>query len=211
MSHFVKPTYTDLADLCRYPVAPSRVTDGLIFRSHEDEEGDVWSDLVGDDNVWHRRDPEDRTAWQPPQHYTTNFGVALSMKVEGVRLLGLEEPQVSDDPWVAKVGADVLGSFRGEGTNAALAFLDGYFQALARLHGETGSLEQPPKLRRLVQRQCFLSPMGDITSLIDEVLSIERSKEVFIIFNDVVLPIYLDDSRESALAAWEAKAPGRKV
>lgn len=140
MPEFVKPSYTELAAMCRAPAQPSRATDGVIFRTLQEVEGDVWSDLFGDEDIWHRRDPEDRAAWDAPALYTRSFDVALATRTPGIPIVGMDEPSKPGDPWRVVLLLPIAGSsFNGYGVNPAMALLNAFFLVLAYIHDENGA------------------------------------------------------------------------
>lgn len=71
-------TLTELAERVERLTGPCRETDGLIFKALEQRDGDVWT-TFGDDNVWHRRDPKDRVAYDPPPDYTRSLDAAMTL------------------------------------------------------------------------------------------------------------------------------------
>lgn len=58
---------------------PLRVLEGRIFKALEEKPGDDWSDDFEED-VWHRRDPEDHCAFDVPPRYLTDATTALSTR-----------------------------------------------------------------------------------------------------------------------------------
>lgn len=63
-------------------LGPDRVLDGLLFKLlyHKPHEADRWSDLVGEDDVWHLRDAHDNIAFSPPPAYSGSSDIALDLK-----------------------------------------------------------------------------------------------------------------------------------
>ena len=135
MNHF-----TTLALHCHEAEAPSRVLDGLIFKALREEEGQVWYDQIGEDDVWFLRDRDDHAAWEGPARYTEHLDEAFTTRVPGMRLSGMREfvrPDSADRSWKS-CGCEIeaLGLiFVGRGTTLALAFLHATLQAHAHLQG----------------------------------------------------------------------------
>jgi hypothetical protein len=131
--------HTELASRCRDVRAPNRQLDGEIFRTLEAKEGDVWSDMFGDDDVWHRNDAEDRAAWDGPAPYTGSIdAVDAARRAHGLRLDSLREHIPSDigasDPDWRPCGATVSDGMRvhdGRGHSLATAYMDAVLMALA--------------------------------------------------------------------------------
>jgi hypothetical protein len=147
MTDFVRPGHAEMAASVRALLAPSRELEGILFRARHEQEGDVWSDLFGEDDVWHRRDPQDRGAWDSPPRVTESFDLAMEEKIAGVRLVALRELLPTDvsrtDPewraWTCEVAAHVFPrTFEGKGFNPACALLDALFQLYAFLDDEDG-------------------------------------------------------------------------
>ena len=59
----------------------SRELDGLIFKVVFEKPGDVWSDDFGG---WHRQDPDDHCAFEPPPSFTASIDTALTLVPEGM-------------------------------------------------------------------------------------------------------------------------------
>lgn len=57
---------------------PDRVMDGEIWKAVTEKPGDVWTNWF-DDGVWHRRDPDDRCAFEGPPRLTESIDAALSL------------------------------------------------------------------------------------------------------------------------------------
>jgi hypothetical protein len=57
----------------------------------------------------------------------------------------------------------------------------------------------------LIERRAFSCSMGNIGGLVDEVLALDRTEEVFILFNDLVIPVAPDDTREQVIGRWNGK------
>lgn len=146
MTEFVKPTYAEMSARLRALDAPSRVLEGIVFRMLDELKGDVWSDLVAsEDDVWYRRDPEDRAAWDGPAPVTSSFDAALARKFAGLRIAALVEQPLGDGldpawrPWRIELAisptlhADV---FVGLGVNPAIALMDAIMQVHGFLAGE---------------------------------------------------------------------------
>jgi len=146
MAEFVKPTNAEMSARLRALAGPSRVVEGLVFRIFDEEDGDVWSDLVDcDDEVWSRRDPEDRAAWDLAPPATSSFDEALRRKIPGIRIVSLSEQPLGDglDPawraWRCEVTLPTSlrsETFVGLGATAAIALLDAVFQVHGFLAGE---------------------------------------------------------------------------
>lgn len=146
MSEFVRPTYTRMSARLRALDAPSRVLEGIAFRMLDEEEGDVWSDLVDrEDNVWNRRNRDDRGAWDVPPPVTSSFDTALLRKFPGVRIVALAEQPLGDGldpawrPW--RIEVEVSRTLRKEvfvglGVNPAIALMDAVMQVHAFVTGE---------------------------------------------------------------------------
>jgi hypothetical protein len=77
------PTLTDLAERVEKLTGPCRETDGLIFKALEQREEDMWT-TFGDDEVWHRQDPQDHCAFDAPPAYTASLDAAMTLVPEGV-------------------------------------------------------------------------------------------------------------------------------
>lgn len=54
-----------------------------------------------------------------------------------------------------------------------------------------------------IERRAFSCTAGDIFSMVDKVLSLERTEEVVIIFNDTVVPVRVDDDRRQVLQRYD--------
>lgn len=54
----------------------------------------------------------------------------------------------------------------------------------------------------LIERRAFSSSLGNIGGLVDEVLALYRSDEVVILFNDLIIPVLPDDTREQVIGKW---------
>lgn len=149
MTDFVKPSNAEMSARLRALDAPSRVLDGLVFRIFEEEDGDVWSDLVDrDDDVWSRRDREDRAAWDIAPAVTSSFDTALVRKIAGIRIVSLSEQPLGDglDPdwraWRCEVALPTSlrpETFAGLGATAAIALLDAIFQVHGFIAGEVAA------------------------------------------------------------------------
>lgn len=57
----------------------------------------------------------------------------------------------------------------------------------------------------MIERRAFSCSMGNIGGLVDDVLALERSEEVVIVFNDLVIPVRPDDTREQVIRLWNEK------
>lgn len=140
-------TFTDLARRARNAHGEDRRLDGRIFKATQHREGDDWSD-DWDDEVWHRRDPNDGAAFDAPPHYTGSIDGALEARHPGMLLVDLHErerPDAAGDGWLpcgctircTPAGDGEVGRlFRGQGRTLALAVLDAVLQAHAHLAGE---------------------------------------------------------------------------
>lgn len=53
-----------------------RVLDGRIFKAIEETGDDIWRQF---DDVWHRQDPDDKVAFDPPPHYTSSVDEAMKI------------------------------------------------------------------------------------------------------------------------------------
>ena len=56
---------------------------------------------------------------------------------------------------------------------------------------------------RLIERRAFSCVTGDIYSVVDDVLALERTDQVVIIFNDTVVPVEVDDDRRKVLGRYD--------
>jgi hypothetical protein len=74
-------TLIELAEQCEKLTGPCRETDGLIFKALEQREEDMWT-TFGDDEVWHRQDPNDHCAYDPPPLYTASLDVAMTLRLD---------------------------------------------------------------------------------------------------------------------------------
>lgn len=84
-----------LAERCEKATGPDRELDGLIFKALEQREKDMWT-TFGDDNVWHRRDPQDHAAFDPPLSYTKSIEAAKTLLLDWMSIEMTEsapEPQ----------------------------------------------------------------------------------------------------------------------
>ena len=134
-------SFKTLSTECRNLSGPNRVLDGKIFRTLHGVDGDVWSDMVGDDGVWHRRDHEDHAAWEGPPEYTGSIDVALSARAVGMRLSALREllkPDARAHDWQPCVCIIETTTWvhNGQGETLALALMDAILLSHAHLHGE---------------------------------------------------------------------------
>lgn len=55
----------------------SREIDGRLFKLIYEKPGDVWDEFG--EGVWHRRDPEDTCAYDPPPAYTASLDEAMKL------------------------------------------------------------------------------------------------------------------------------------
>ena len=55
----------------------------------------------------------------------------------------------------------------------------------------------------LIERRAFSCTIGDIFTVVDEVLALDRTDEVVIIFNDTVVPVHVDDDRRQVLRRYD--------
>lgn len=123
----------DLARRYHDAVSPDRVLDGEAFKALEERPGDDWSNNFSDD-VWHRRDPEDSAAFDPPPHYGGSLDAALAALRPGMRLAMLGErvrPEVADADWRSWRCEIVIGLhvFAGHGHLPGCAVMDALLQA----------------------------------------------------------------------------------
>ncbi len=142
MSEFVPPSGREMSARLRALTAPSQALNSVIFRTMEEVEGDVWSDLIAsEDGVWMRRDPEDGAAWDVARDETGDFEVALARKLPSVRLVCLSEQTGPDasHPWRCELAIPPslrAEPFVGLGANPAIALQDANFQIHGFLRGE---------------------------------------------------------------------------
>lgn len=142
MTHMEMKTMTDMEDLARRyhdAAAPDRTLDGEAFKALEERTGDDWSNDFSDE-VWHRRDPEDSVAFDPPPHYGGSVDAAFAALRPGMRVVALGErprPDAADAawrPWRCDVGIG-LHIFTGHGHLPGCAVMDALLQAeSARRH-----------------------------------------------------------------------------
>jgi hypothetical protein len=57
----------------------------------------------------------------------------------------------------------------------------------------------------LRERRCFSVFSGYIGDAVDAILELDRNEPVLMVFNDVLVEIGLDDTREMVRAKWDAK------
>ena len=57
----------------------------------------------------------------------------------------------------------------------------------------------------LIERRAFSCSVGNIGCLVDEVLALDRTEEVVILFNDLVIPVSPDNTREQVIERWNGK------
>lgn len=134
-------SFKTLSAECRKTREANRILDGHIFRTLHGVEDDVWSDMIGDDGVWHRRDHEDHAAWEGPPEYTGSIDVALSARAAGMRLSALREllkPDARPADWqpCSCIIETPTWVHNGQGETLPLALMDAILLAHAYLHGE---------------------------------------------------------------------------
>ena len=56
---------------------------------------------------------------------------------------------------------------------------------------------------QFTERRAFSCTFGRIDALVDEVLALERTDEVVIIFNDTVVPVKVDDDRRQVMQRYD--------
>jgi hypothetical protein len=123
----------DLPRRYRDAATPDRTLDGEAFRALEGKEDDDWSNDFSDE-VWHRRDPEDSAAFDPPPHYGGSLDAAFAALRTGMRLAMLGErtrPDAAGDdwrPWCCEI-ASGLNVFTGHGHLPGCAVMDALLQA----------------------------------------------------------------------------------
>lgn len=113
-----------LVDALVFMTAPSRLADGEIFRAVCGRPGDVWRQF-GDDDIWHRQDPKDTVAYEPPPYYTASIDAALTLVPDdhGWDINALH----GDDPFVTIDEPDTVE-------------FPGHFYQVAHSYGKTAAL-----------------------------------------------------------------------
>lgn len=74
----MSPTLDDLIARLEKLTGPDRQLDGLIFKTLYQRDEDMWT-TFGDEDVWHRRDPSDHCAYDPPPNYTACMADAVTL------------------------------------------------------------------------------------------------------------------------------------
>ncbi len=107
---------------------PDRILDGRVFKAIHGGEGD-WSDEF-EDEVWHRRDPNDAAAFDAPPTYSSTYEAAASTLPEGTWIVHASQ----DGPngrWNVRLGADGVDEkdLAGQGPSLPRAVLDASLNA----------------------------------------------------------------------------------
>jgi hypothetical protein len=125
--------FEELAEMAEAADGGSRRLDGLIFRALEQREGDVWVEF-GDDDVWHRQDPDDRVAYDTPPRYTGSIDVAAKAAPEGWRATVRQRSTI----WRAELSVPDAGKrVDASGTTEAGARIAAALRAVAMERGKT--------------------------------------------------------------------------
>lgn len=134
--------FTNLAARVRASTTDTdRPLDGEVFKALHEMPGDVWSQDVGSDDLWCRRDPEDTVAWDVPPRYTASLDAVNGERPATMRLTSLREhvrPDAAGPDWkpCACTLETLNREFKGYGASLQNAMLDAMLQVHAHLNGE---------------------------------------------------------------------------